>query len=293
MLPPDDHGPPSKQYRGMMATATGGGGYQHRPSSGSGSHGSELGAYQRGGNDRGWDQDHRASGGNGGGAPRFGSFRGSDDGGGGNHANAGNSMPASLAEAPVLSPMTDDEGEGGALGDEKINNGVAAAAAATGNGTTPTAPAQRSESPDDDFPIHIALPPTNKSSVINPIALPGSATTAGSGGVPRSVSSAGGLHDESWETPDTRFEEFVADVVRRRIGKYEQPDHPTQLSRDEASSLFRAIRREIVAKEVNAFEERQRTNQSKPIERQKLENRIKDYVRDRVRKYHAGRAGGQ
>jgi hypothetical protein len=183
--------------------------------------------------------------------------------------------------------MTDDEEEG-AL-DAKISNG---------NGTTATAAAaaiddeeeqQRSESPEDDFPIHINLPPVSKSA---PSSAAPPATTTASGGVPRS-SSAGGIHDSSWETPDTRFEEFVADIVRRRIGKYEQPDHPTQLSRDEASTLFRAIRREIVAKEVSAFEERQRTNQSKPIERQKLENRIKDYVRDRVRKYHAGRTGGQ
>lgn len=289
MLPPssDDLGPPSKQYRGMMATGSGGG-YHHRPGSGSGSHGSELGAYQRGGSDRGWEQDRRGAGG-GGNAPRFGSLRGSDDGDGGNHANAGNTtLP--LAEAPVLSPMTDDEGEEGAVGDEKIKiNGGGGATTGNGNAaTTPAAAEQRSESPDDDFPIHIALPPTIKSSTITSTAPPGGAA-AGTGGVPRS-SSAGGLHDESWETPDSRFEEFVADVVRRRIGKYEQPDHPTQLCREEASSLFRAIRREIVAKEVNAFEERQKINQSKPIERQKLENRIKDYVRDRVRKYHAGRA---
>ena len=99
----------------------------------------------------------------------------------------------------------------------------------------------------------------------------------------------GGGWGDSWEKPDLRFEEYVADVVRRRIGKYEQPDHPTQLSREEAATLFRSIRKEIMAKEVLAYNERQRTNQSKPIERKKLEGRIKEYTRDRVRKYHANR----
>jgi SET domain/AWS domain len=297
-LPASDDllGPPSKQYRGGSGGGGGAGGScQQRPASGSGSRGAEFGEYQRGGSDRGWDQDQRY-----GGAPRFGSFR--DDGNiaanGSGGSGGNNAMLPPLAEAPLLSPMTDDEGEPGAINADRngsgdfSNGGAAAAAAAKANNVDASdQEQQRSESPDDDFPIHITLPPTIKSSAPSSAAPPGNSTggTAAAGtGVPRSAS-GGGIHDESWEAPDSRFEEFVADVVRRRIGKYEQPDHPTQLSRDEAATLFRAIRREIVAKEVSAYEERQRTNQSKPIERQKLENRIKDYVRDRVRKYHAGR----
>jgi hypothetical protein len=178
-------------------------------------------------------------------------------------------------------------GRAGGGGGAAAGNGNAAAAADVADAAPAAEQKQRSESPDE-FPIHIDLPAPTKSAP-NSTGGPGYSTGAG---VPRSAS-AGGMLDASWETPHGGFEDFVADVVRHRIGKYEQPDHPSQLSRDEASSLFRAIRREIVAKEVNAFEERNRTNQQKPIERQKLENRIKDYVRERVRKYHASRAGGQ
>jgi len=92
--------------------------------------------------------------------------------------------------------------------------------------------------------------------------------------------------DGFWEKPDRLFEGWVDDVIRHRLGKYEQPDHPARLSRDEASALFKQIRREVLAKEQDAYADRQRTGVNKPIEGKKLEPRIKDFVRDRVRRWH-------
>lgn len=102
-----------------------------------------------------------------------------------------------------------------------------------------------------------------------------------------SLASGPGLGKQSgvWDKPNASFEEFVADVVRRRLKKYEQPDHPLRLSREDAAYLFRQIRKEIVAKEQEAFDERQKTGAYKPIEKDKVESRIKDFVRDRVRKF--------
>lgn len=215
--------------------------------------------------------------------------RGSGDsrgggGGGGEYRDVSRSaMEASMRgaaappppDAPVLSPMTDDEagrsggsaGRGTDIGTAFTNgrtNGTAAMVVQ--NGTAPSSGDQRSSSPEDDFPIHVEIP--KKASAVP-------ALRSGSGG-----------WEDSWEAPNGRFEEFVAEIVRRRVGKYEQPDHPNQLSREDAAHLFSAIRKEIIAKEVSAYEARQNANQSKPIERRKLESRIKDYVRDRVRKYH-------
>ena len=57
----------------------------------------------------------------------------------------------------------------------------------------------------------------------------------------------------------------MADVVKHRIGKYEQPEHPNRISHEEASSIFRKIRREIIAKEHEAYAERQKQDLYKPI----------------------------
>lgn len=90
---------------------------------------------------------------------------------------------------------------------------------------------------------------------------------------------------ETWDSPDASFESFVAEVVRKRVGKYELPDRPAPLSRDDAASLFKKIRREIMAKEYEAYKLRQSTGSIKPIEREKVEQRIKEYVRDSVHKF--------
>ena len=52
--------------------------------------------------------------------------------------------------------------------------------------------------------------------------------------------------EDAWDTPCPRFEGFVEDCVRRRLGKYRQPAHPMHLSMDEAAALFKKVRRVIV-----------------------------------------------
>ena len=43
--------------------------------------------------------------------------------------------------------------------------------------------------------------------------------------------------DEEWDSPVPRFERFVSEVVRLRIGKYVQPGHPAQLDPAEAMQV--------------------------------------------------------
>jgi hypothetical protein len=45
--------------------------------------------------------------------------------------------------------------------------------------------------------------------------------------------------EETWDQPDAAFSAFVADTVRRRVGKYAQPDHPMCISQDEAGQVRR------------------------------------------------------
>jgi hypothetical protein len=133
-----------------------------------------------------------------------------------------------------------------------------------------------------------ALPPAAAPSYGDD-ALGGPPSDDDAGGGGGGAGAGGG--QEVWETPEGGFEAFVAEVVRRRLGKYEQPDHPARLSRDQAASLFRQLRREVLGKEAAAFKERQRAGVHKPIERRKLEPRIKDFVRDSVRRWHTAQRG--
>lgn len=96
-------------------------------------------------------------------------------------------------------------------------------------------------------------------------------------------------HADSWDEPNPAFSAFVAETVRRRVGKYAQPDHPMCISQDEAGQLYSKIRREIVAKEQQAYDHRQATGQFKTIEKGKLEIKIREFVRDSIRRYHERR----
>jgi len=91
---------------------------------------------------------------------------------------------------------------------------------------------------------------------------------------------------DTWPEPNKSFDAFVAETVRHRLGKYQQPDHPVRLSADDAQQLYEQIKGEVISKEQHAFRDRQRNGVHKPIERRKLEVRIKDFVRDRVRRWH-------
>ncbi|GBF93173.1 histone-lysine N-methyltransferase [Raphidocelis subcapitata] len=92
---------------------------------------------------------------------------------------------------------------------------------------------------------------------------------------------------DAWEAPDASFELFVGETVRRRLGKYVQPDHPNRISRDEAQALYRKLKREVVEKEGQAHAERSRGGQPAPIERVKLEANIKEFVRLSIRRLRA------
>jgi hypothetical protein len=73
------------------------------------------------------------------------------------------------------------------------------------------------------------------------------------------------IYPSEWEAPTAEFEAFVSDVVKHRIGKYEQPEHPNRIAHEEGAALYRKIRREIIAKEHEAYAERQKQNLFKPI----------------------------
>ena len=60
------------------------------------------------------------------------------------------------------------------------------------------------------------------------------------------------LWEDAWDAPGPRFEGFVEDCVRRRLGKYRQPAHPMRLSVEEALALFKKVRRVIVDTERKA-----------------------------------------
>ncbi|GAB4814631.1 hypothetical protein N2152v2_001677 [Parachlorella kessleri] len=100
--------------------------------------------------------------------------------------------------------------------------------------------------------------------------------------------------EESWDEPVPRFERYVDEMVRARIGKYLQPGHPAQLEYQEAMRLYKKVSSQVVAKEREAFAERQRSGLHKPIVRSKLEGKIREFVRDSVRRLlqHHGRPSG-
>ncbi|PNH00860.1 Histone-lysine N-methyltransferase ASHH2, partial [Tetrabaena socialis] len=46
-----------------------------------------------------------------------------------------------------------------------------------------------------------------------------------------------GQHADVWDEPDAFFEAYVKDMVRHRLGKYMQPEHPSRVSVHEATAL--------------------------------------------------------
>jgi hypothetical protein len=68
----------------------------------------------------------------------------------------------------------------------------------------------------------------------------------------RAGRAGGALWEDAWDAPGPRFEGFVEDRVRRRLGKYRQPAHPLRLSLEEAAALFKKVRRVILDTERKA-----------------------------------------
>ncbi|GIL91288.1 hypothetical protein Vretimale_10000 [Volvox reticuliferus] len=91
-------------------------------------------------------------------------------------------------------------------------------------------------------------------------------------------------HADVWEEPNASFEAYVADMVRHRLGKYLQPEHPSRVSVQEAHTLRAKVYREVVAKERRAWEERRSAGVYKPIERHKLEANLKEFVRSTIKR---------
>jgi hypothetical protein len=69
------------------------------------------------------------------------------------------------------------------------------------------------------------------------------------------------------------------------------PEPPCCLLSRAVPQLYSKIRREIVRKEQEAYAGRQAAGVFKPIERGKLEAKIREFVRDSIRRYHERRGG--
>ena len=48
-----------------------------------------------------------------------------------------------------------------------------------------------------------------------------------------------GDQPDAWEEPDDNFGEFVSEVVRHRLGKYVQPEHPNRIQNTDAQLLYK------------------------------------------------------
>ena len=46
-------------------------------------------------------------------------------------------------------------------------------------------------------------------------------------------------HPDTWDDPNPGFEAFVSDMVRHRLGKYIQPEHPSRITLAEAQTLHK------------------------------------------------------
>lgn len=99
-----------------------------------------------------------------------------------------------------------------------------------------------------------------------------------------------GEEGPAFEAPDAAFEAYVADLVKRRLGKYCQADHPTRVSQEDANVLYAKIKRQVVDKERDAYAQRQAAGTFKPIVRGKLEMKIRDFVRESIKR-HLGARG--
>lgn len=191
-------------------------------------------------------------------------------------AGAGNLSP-DVAAARTYSPMASPgHGQGPASGEQGPGRPMSAAHSyGTGGGAPAGEPAGNGGGPHLS-PMSDDEPPPEGPPLLQ--AAPSQQAAATQRGQP-----------EAWDEPDASFAAYVADTVRHRVGKYAQPEHPMYLAQEEARELYSKIRREIVAKEHQAYAERQAAGLSKPIERGKLEAKIREFVRDSIRRYHERR----
>lgn len=104
-------------------------------------------------------------------------------------------------------------------------------------------------------------------------------------GVPASSTNPVLPMPDSWEKPDRTFEKAVHAIVRRRLMKYvEVQDHPLHISLEEASVLHSKMCEYTLTKERSFWEEKKRKGKAIAIRREKVEQRVKEFVRARLRK---------
>eukprot|EP00210_Caulerpa_lentillifera_P004802 g4584.t1 len=85
-----------------------------------------------------------------------------------------------------------------------------------------------------------------------------------------------GCELEGWDHLNQDFKEFVSQTLRRRIQKYQQPEHPLKLRCDEAEALFKKLYDSIICIEENAFGSFARDKIKRHVSKYKLELNIKE-----------------
>jgi len=95
---------------------------------------------------------------------------------------------------------------------------------------------------------------------------------------PRPAAIAPAKDGEEWATPHTTsFFDGVNQMIKRRLGKYCQPEHPMHLKKVHAQKIQEKLVEAVVAKERKKFDV-----QPKPINKARLEEKLKQYVSDHV-----------
>eukprot|EP00887_Chlorella_sp_A99_P003835 scaffold11.g3835.t1 len=212
--------------------------------------------------------------------------RGGGGGGGGPHYS-----PVRRPQQQFSPVHATGNGVHGVHGPAAAANGGHASPMSEGGEASP-GPASAAQAP----PPAVLAPPPFTSAAAAGAGAAGDGGGRGGGGAPPDPSFFNlpvTVKDEAWDEPNPRFERFVAEMVRHRLGKYTQPDHPSRLGPEQGLGLYHRLRREVVAKEREAYAERQASGAFKPIERHKLEAKIKEFVRDSIRRIHERRQAGQ
>ncbi len=146
---------------------------------------------------------------------------------------AGNLSPdAAVARtySPVASPGNGANQSGGEQGISRpmsaaYSHGSGGAAAAAGGGVPAGQPPSNGGGPHLS-PMSDDEPPPSEPPPLQPPQQQQQQAAAGQRDPP-----------ESWDGPDASFAAYVADMVRHRVGKYAQPEHPMYLAQEEAKEV--------------------------------------------------------
>lgn len=95
---------------------------------------------------------------------------------------------------------------------------------------------------------------------------------------------------EGWDHLNRDFEDFVRQILRQRIQKYQQPEHPLKLSASEADSLFKKLYASIIESEENAFKAFARDRVQRHVSKVKLALNIKEFTSKSMHNYYDTKA---